>query len=76
MLIIFFHNSHFSWGRAHSSWCLEYTASLFSNLTDLATDGYCDFRRLRAMLKPTELIGLDTLRKGAGIPPGIITPYF
>lgn len=80
MLVLFFHvtnNSHFAWVKAHSSWCLEYTGSLVSNLTDLATDGYCDLGCLRAMLKPSGLIGLDTLRDEAGSPTsGITTPYF
>ena len=71
MLIIFFQvtrNSHFA-GLEHSSWCGDYTGCLFSNLVNLATDGYCDLECLIARLKPTELIGLDTLRDGAGTPP-------
>ena len=69
-------NSHFAWVRAHSSWCREYTGSLFSNLAGLATDDSCDLGCLTAMLKPTELIGLDTLRDDAETPTsGITTPY-
>lgn len=45
------------------------TQALFSNLTDLATDGHCDLGCLRARLKSSELIGLDPLRDEAGPPP-------
>lgn len=65
---------HFACVTAHSSWCLEYTGSLFSNFTDLATDGYCDLGCLRPIIIPTELIGLDTLRSDAGAPTSGITP--
>ena len=63
--------------KAHFFWHLEYTSSLFSNLTDLATDDHCDLGCLRAMLKPSRLIGLDTLRDEAGTPTfGITTSPF
>ena len=71
MLIIFFHvtrSSHFA-GLEHSSWCRDYISCLFSNFANLATDGYRDLGCLIARLKPTELIGLDTLRDDAGTPP-------